>query len=119
MEQDSPLAAASLTITKTRILERSNGRMKITFNLSKPEAEAFKNFYTIINQPNVDETEFAKTAFLMGLQTMERAIIARMTEEAENEAAKAKEEGSEPEIVEVVETPEAEEVSDEPVESKD
>ena len=91
--------------------------MKITFNLSKPEAEAFKNFYTIINQPNVDETEFAKTAFLMGLQTMERAIIARMTEEAE--AAKAKEEGSEPEIVEVVETPEAEEVSDEPVESKD
>lgn len=91
--------------------------MKITFNLSKPEAEAFKNFYTIINQPNVDETEFAKTAFLMGLQTMERAIIARMTEEAEAEAAKATEEGAE--IVEVVETPEAVEVTDEPAETKD
>ena len=89
--------------------------MKITFNLSKPEAEAFKNFYTIINQPDVNETDFAKTAFLMGLQTMERAIIARMTEEAEKEEA----EGSEPEIVETIETPEEETVSDEPVESKD
>ena len=83
--------------------------MKIQFNLSKPEAEAFKNFFTVINQPGMEESDFAKTAFMIGLQQMERAIIARMTEEAEKEAKEA--EGEEPEIVEE-ETNETEETEE-------
>ena len=70
--------------------------MKIQFNLTKPEAEAFKNFFNVINQGGLSEEEFTKTAFMVGLQSMERAVISRMAEEAE----KAEGEAQEPEIVE-------------------
>jgi hypothetical protein len=71
------------SINKCRILRRRNDRMKIQFNLTKPEAEAFKNFFNVINQGGLSEEEFTKTAFMVGLQSMERAVISRMAEEAE------------------------------------
>ena len=80
--------------------------MKIQFNLTKTEAEAFKNFFNVINQGGLTEEEFTKTAFMVGLQSMERAVIQRMAEEAE----KVEAEGQEPEIVEEdAETTETEE----------
>ena len=80
--------------------------MKIQFNLTKTEAEAFKNFFNVINQGGLSEEEFTKTAFMVGLQSMERAVIQRMAEEAE----KVEAEGQEPEIVEEdVESTETEE----------
>jgi|DEB0MinimDraft_10_1074344.scaffolds.fasta_scaffold01434_4 hypothetical protein len=85
------------SIKKTRILHRRNGRMKIQFNLTKEEGEAFQNFFKVINQPDMTEEQFSKTAFMIGLQQMERAIIQRMTEEAQKQAES---EGAEPEIVE-------------------
>ena len=84
------------SVNKCRILRRRNNRMKIQFNLTKPEAEAFKNFFNVINQGGLSEEEFTKTAFMVGLQSMERAVISRMAEEAE----KAEGEAQEPEIVE-------------------
>jgi len=94
------------SINKCRILRRRNDRMKIQFNLTKPEAEAFKNFFNVINQGGLSEEEFTKTAFMVGLQSMERAVISRMAEEAE----KAEGEAQEPEIVEEdAETTETEE----------
>ena len=86
------------TIKKCRILRRGNDRMKIQFNLSKVEGEAFKNFFNIINQSGLSEEDFSKTAFMVGLQSMERAVIQRMAEEAEKAEAESKTE--EPEIVE-------------------
>lgn len=71
--------------------------MKIQFNLSKEEGEAFQNFFKVVNQPDMSEETFSKTAFIIGLQQMERAIIQRMSEEAQ---AQAEKEGAEPEIVE-------------------
>ena len=94
--------------------------MKITFNLSKPEAEAFKNFYTIINQPNLSEVDFAKTAFMMGLQAMERAILSKMKDEVEAEKGEAAPEIVDGEdIAEVTETLEDEVVVNESTESTD
>jgi hypothetical protein len=86
------------TIKKCRILRRRNERMKIQFNLTKAEGEAFKNFFNVVNQSGLSEEEFTKTAFMVGLQSMERAIIQRMSEEAEKAQAEAATE--EPEIVE-------------------
>ena len=71
--------------------------MKIQFNLTKDEAEAFQNFFKIVSQPDMSEETFSKTAFMIGLQQMERAIIQRMSEDAAKQAA---EEEAEPEIVE-------------------
>ena len=70
--------------------------MKVQFNLTKEEGDAFKNFFNVINQGGLSEEEFTKTAFMVGLQSMERAVISRMAEEAE----KAEGEAQEPEIVE-------------------
>ena len=80
--------------------------MKIQFNLTKPEAEAFKNFFNVVNQSGLSEEEFTKTAFMVGLQSMERAVIQRMAEEAEKAEA---EQAQEPEIIEDNETEETEE----------
>jgi hypothetical protein len=85
------------SIKKTRILHRRNGRMKIQFNLTKEEGEAFQNFFKVVSQPDMTEEQFSKTAFMIGLQSMERAIIQRMSEEAQKQAES---EDAEPEIVE-------------------
>lgn len=80
--------------------------MKIQFNLTKPEAEAFKNFFNVVNQSGLSEEEFTKTAFMVGLQSMERAVIQRMAEEAEKAEAGQEQE---PEIIEDNEPEETEE----------
>lgn len=73
--------------------------MKIQFNLSEEEANAFKNFYTAINVNDVSEEEFTKSAFMIGLQSMERMIIEN-TLRAQREQQEAEAEGEQPEIVE-------------------
>ena len=74
--------------------------MKIQFNLTKEQGEAFTNFFNAVNVQDNTEEEFCKTAFIIGLQTMERSIVEQMRQEYEAQAS-AQEEGSEdPEIVE-------------------
>ena len=80
--------------------------MKLSFNLTQDEAQAFKNFFEAVNVNNNTEDEFVKAAFILGLRSMEASIIERMKEEA----AKA-EESQEPEIVEE-ETNETEETEE-------
>lgn len=89
--------------------------MKLQFNLTKEQGEAYTQFKNAVNINNLSEEEFAKTAFMIGLQQMERAIIAKMQEEMEQQAQS--EEGSVPEIVE--DEPVAEEAQDETEETKD
>ena len=71
--------------------------MKLQFNLTKEQGEAYTQFMGAVNVNNLSEEEFAKTAFMIGLQQMKRAIIAKMQEEMEQQA---QEEGAAPEIVE-------------------
>ena len=78
--------------------------MKIQFNLTEQEGVAFKNFFNVINQSGLSEEDFSKTAFMVGLQSMERAVIQRMAEEAEK--AEAEQGEAEPEIIEENETEE-------------
>jgi len=83
------------SVKKIRILYKRNGRMKLSFNLTSEEAQAFKNFFEAVNVNNNTEEEFVKAAFILGLRSMEASIIERMKEEAEKA-----ETSEEPEIVE-------------------
>lgn len=53
---------------KVRINERRHNRMKLQVNLRKDEAEAFKNFMTMCKPDEVNETDFIKTLFYMGIE---------------------------------------------------
>ena len=88
--------------------------MKLQFNLTKEQGDAYDQFKSAVNVNNLSDDEFAKTAFMIGLQQMERAIIAKMQEEME---AKAAEEGEAPEIVE--DEPEIVEEDAEPTETEE
>ena len=72
--------------------------MKIQFNLSEQESVAFKNFFEAVNANGVSEEDFTKSAFMIGLQQMERMIIEK-TLEAQRQQEEAQEQ-QEPEIVE-------------------
>jgi hypothetical protein len=109
MSDHDELLSKKITIKKTRILHRRNNRMKIQFNLSEQEAVAFKNFYDAVNTNGISEEDFTKSAFMIGLQQMERIIIEK-TMEAHKKAAE-EEAGAEPEIVEE-ETNETEETEE-------
>ena len=93
---DSTLLANKLSFKKLRILTRKNGRMKVQFNLTKEEGDAFKNFFNAVNVNDNTEEEFVKAAFILGLKSMEDAIIRKMQEEMKKEEEQA--EG--PEIIE-------------------
>lgn len=71
----------------TKKVDRSRGRMKITFKLNKEESEAFKNWETLLKgsvpEGYTDET-FYKTIFMHGisfinnqLQSFAQAEIAK------------------------------------------
>ena len=96
-DQQELLSSKLKTIKKVRILRRRNNRMKIQFNLSEEEASAFKNFFQAINVNDISEEDFTKSAFMIGLQQMERMIIEN-TLRAQKEAAE--QQGEAPEIVE-------------------
>ena len=98
-DQQELLSSKLKTIKKVRILRRRNNRMKIQFNLSEQEAVAFKNFYEAVNTNGISEEDFTKSAFMIGLQQMERIIIEK-TMEAHKQAAAEEEAKAEPEIVE-------------------
>ena len=85
MSDTQELRSENLTVKKTRILTRRNGRMKLQFNLSKDEATAFKNFYEAVNVNNNTEEEFVKAAFILGLRTMEKSILEQMKAEIEKQ----------------------------------
>jgi TPP-dependent trihydroxycyclohexane-1,2-dione (THcHDO) dehydratase len=63
--------------------------MKVQFNLTKEEAAAFSNFMNSVNVNNLTETDFCKSAFIIGLQAMEQSIIAEVQKRMEAEAADA------------------------------
>jgi len=97
MSDTLELLSKSLTVKKTRILRRRNNRMKIQFNLTKEQGEAFSQFKDAVNVNQLSEEDFAKTAFMIGLKQMEKNIIAKMQEEKKSQA---NQEGEAPEIVE-------------------
>lgn len=61
--------------------------MKLSFNLTKEEAQAFKNFFSSVNVNGNSEEDFIKTAFILGLRSMEATILEKMKEELQKQSA--------------------------------
>jgi len=59
--------------------------MKVQFNLTKEEAEAFSNFFNAVNVNGLSETDFCKSAFIIGLQAMEASIMNEMKRRLEEQ----------------------------------
>ena len=54
-----------------KVLNRTKNRMKITFKLSKDEAEAFQIFQNQTKPDEISEDKFIKSIFFLGLTTLE------------------------------------------------
>ncbi len=59
---------------RLRIDKRSRNRMKIQIKLSKDEAEAFKNFSTMVKPEEVSDDDFMKTVFVAGCEALNRQL---------------------------------------------
>lgn len=77
------------SVGKIRMTQKARGAMKVQFNLTKEEAEAFTNFYNSVNVNNISESDFCKSAFVIGLQSMEASIIAEVQKRMEAEGVTA------------------------------
>lgn len=53
---------------KFKLDERSRGRMKVTFKLSKDEAEGFKNWASMVRPENIPDEDFFKQVFFNGIE---------------------------------------------------
>lgn len=59
---------------RLRIDERSRNRMKIQIKLSKDEAQAFKNFSSMVKPDEISDDDFMKTIFVTGCETMNQQL---------------------------------------------
>jgi hypothetical protein len=57
-----------------RIDERSRNRMKIQIKLSKDEAEAFKNFSSLVKPQEISDDDFMKTVFVTGCEALNQQL---------------------------------------------
>tara|TARA_R110000824_G_scaffold100230_1_gene238379 strand:- start:1192 stop:1512 length:321 start_codon:yes stop_codon:yes gene_type:complete len=63
-----------------KIQHRSKNRMKITFKLSQDEAAAFTSFKDATCPEGLEEENFVKSIFFLGLTTLEQNVTQKMAE---------------------------------------
>ena len=63
--------------------ERTRDRMKLQVKLGKDEALAFKNFMEMVKPPELDEDNFLKGIFKLGVETMEIKLMEAVKQHAE------------------------------------
>jgi len=78
---------------RVRTKTYNRGRMKITVNLSKEEAEGFVNFKKTVLPEGANESEFLKTVFFMGLEQFHNNAINMMKKYVEENEDKLRSEG--------------------------
>jgi hypothetical protein len=59
---------------KIKVRDRRNNRMRIQINLSKDEAQAYKNFAQLVRPENTSDTDFLKTVFLTGIEALNKEL---------------------------------------------
>lgn len=66
---------------RVTVTHRKRDRMKLQFKLNKEESQAFKNFMEQTRPNEINEDDFIKGIFNLGMQTLERQIIEKINEE--------------------------------------
>jgi len=64
-------------------IERTRNRMKLQIKLNKEEAQAFKHFMEMVKPPEIDEQDFLKGIFKIGIETMEMRLMEAVQKHAE------------------------------------
>jgi len=59
---------------KIKVRERRNNRMRFQINLSKEEAQAYKNFGAVCKPEDVSDADFLKTIFLTGIEALNKEL---------------------------------------------
>lgn len=61
-----------INLNQATVTEESNkrGRMKITFKLTKEDAEGFKQFREAFKPQDISDEDFSKHIFMLGARTM-------------------------------------------------
>jgi hypothetical protein len=77
------VGASSFNVSEwsVKVLNRTKDRMKITFKLSKDEAEAFQSFQNQTKPDEISEDQFIKSIFFLGLTTLETNLTHKIAEE--------------------------------------
>lgn len=79
---------------RVTVTHRKRDRMKLQFKLNKEESQAFKNFMEQTRPNEINEDDFIKGIFNLGMQTLERQIIEKINEElAEKQKEQEKSDG--------------------------
>tara|TARA_R110000765_G_scaffold402314_1_gene498025 strand:+ start:360 stop:686 length:327 start_codon:yes stop_codon:yes gene_type:complete len=68
-----------------KIQHRNRNRMKITFKLSQDEAAAFNSFRDATCPEGLEEENFVKSIFFLGLTTLEQNVTQKLAESMEVE----------------------------------
>jgi hypothetical protein len=80
MEEENVLDLSKWILT---LVPRTRGRMKLQIKLGKEEALAFKNFTEMVKPPDIDEQDFLKGIFKIGIETMEMRLMEAIKGHAE------------------------------------
>ena len=59
---------------KIKVRERRNNRMRLQINLDKDEALAYKNFAEVCKPEEVTDSDFMKTIFLTGVESLNQQL---------------------------------------------
>ena len=68
---------------KIKQIERTRDRMKLQIKLGKEEAQAFKHFMEMVKPPEINEPDFLKGIFKIGIETMEMRLMEAVQKHAE------------------------------------
>jgi len=79
-----------------KIKQRSRGRMKIGFKLSKDEALSFSNWMKVVRPDEINDDNFFKTIFFNGIEYLNKQL--QTIAQAELERQKATELSKETEV---------------------
>ena len=85
MELTTDIPTPPKSVGRVRMTTKNRGAMKVQFNLTKEEAEAFTNFFNSVNVNGLSESDFCKSAWIIGLQAMEASIIEEVKKRMESE----------------------------------
>jgi uncharacterized alpha/beta hydrolase family protein len=74
MDADQTTIKLDVDKWKIKVRHRRNNRMRLQINLSKDEAEAYKNFAEICKPEDITESDFLKTVFITGVEGLNKQL---------------------------------------------
>jgi hypothetical protein len=88
---------------KVRVDHRDRNRMKINFKLNQQQTEAYEHFRKETMPEGISEEDYVRSIFFLGLDAMERRLVAAVEEAMREQQAAAESDEAEVDIDEIAE----------------